>query len=227
MRKLVHLLRDLRAQTAAVAMTEFALAAPFLFGFSLYAIETTALTLAHMRINQIAIHVADNASRIGDVSMLEGRKIYESDLNDLLLGAHLQAGQDINLYEHGRVILSSLEVDPDFTGSRQWLHWQRCKGKKVYASTYGNEGDKGGSFTGMGPTANQVSAEPGGAVMFVEVAYEYQPLFSGALVKNPNIVAYSAFTVRADRDLTQIYQRDVSAPDSIQSCNKFDGVPAS
>ncbi|WJY18182.1 pilus assembly protein [Alteriqipengyuania flavescens] len=219
-----QMLRALRDDTSGIALTEMALVTPFLLGFSLFAIESTFLTIMHMRINQVAIHIADNASRIGDVSTLEDRKIYEADINDLLLGAHLQAGADVDLYEHGRVILSSLETKPD-TG-KQWLHWQRCKGKKVHASSYGKEGDTGGSFQGMGPKGNKVVAQPDDAVMFVEVVYEYQPLFSDMFVQNAEISAYSAFTVRADRDLTQIYQQDPSSPDALQVCSKYDAFAA-
>lgn len=225
--RLRSILRSLRGDTSGIAMTELALVSPFLLGFSLFAIESTYLTIVHMRVNQVAIHVADNASRIGDVSTLEDRKIYESDLNDLLLGAHLQAGAELDIYENGRIILSSLETDPNATNDVQWLHWQRCKGKKVHASSYGDEGDKGGAFKGMGPNGNQVTAERDDAVMFVEVAYDYQPLFSDMFVSNTEITAYSAFTVRSDRDLTQVYQQDTANPDEVQTCDKFDAFTIS
>ncbi len=224
MTRLQNFARKLRGNTAAVAMTEFALGAPILLTASLFGIESANLTLVHMRVNQTAIHVADHASRIGDISQLESRAIYEADINDLLLGAQIHFSNTGDLYKHGRVILSSLEVVPDSVNDQQYIHWQRCKGLKVYPSTYGNEGDglSGGSFKGMGPQNNRVKAQPGDAVMFVEVSYEYQPLFSDWFTADAEISAYSAFTVRADRDLTQIYQVDDMAPDEIQVCSKHD-----
>lgn len=222
--KIRHIARRLRRSTAAVAMTEFALATPILLTTSLFGIEAANLTLVHMRVSQTAIHVADHASRIGDISQLESRAVYEADINDLLMGAQIHFSGTGDLYKHGRVILSSLEVVPDSPNDQQYIHWQRCKGLKVYGSTYGNEGDglSGGSFKGMGPQAGRVKAQPDDAVMFVEVAYEYQPIFSDWFTPNTEISSYSAFTVRADRDLTQIYQVDDSSPDEVQTCNKHD-----
>lgn len=214
-KKLRAMLRD----RSGVAMTEFAMAAPFMIGIGLFGMETAYLTIVHMKVNQAAIHVADNASRIGDISSLDNRAIYEADINDLMIGVDLQVG-NMDIFEHGRVILSSLETDPA-NPARQWIHWQRCQGKLGWASTYGQEGDKGGSFQGMGPMGEKVKAQEGDAVMFVEIAYEYQPLFSDSLVGNSMIFAHSAFTVRADRDLTQIYQRDPAAPDAIGSCATY------
>ncbi|WP_390475855.1 TadE/TadG family type IV pilus assembly protein [Altererythrobacter sp. MTPC7] len=203
-------------------MTEFALAAPLLLGISLYGMETAYLTVVHMKVNQAAIHVADNASRIGDVSTLDNRAIYEADINDLLVGVDLQVG-NLDIFEHGRVIISSLETNPDNT-AQQWIHWQRCKGKLGWVSTYGQEGVKGGSFQGMGPMTQKVKALPGDAVMFVEIAYDFQPLFGATFVGEGRIHAYSSFTVRADRDLTQIYQRDTTSPDPVASCTTFDDL---
>lgn len=93
-------------------MTEFALAAPLLMAAGLYGAETTWLTIIHMRVNQTALKIADDASRIGEISALENRKIYESDINDLLYGAHLETGT-LEFFANGRVIISSLEVVPE------------------------------------------------------------------------------------------------------------------
>ena len=205
-------------------MTELALAAPFLLAASLYGIEVTWLTITHMRVNQVAVHVSDNASRIGDISTLEDRKIYESDINDLFLGAQYQLGDKLDLYGRGRIILSSLETVPDSASDQQYIHWQRCKGRRDWASSYGDEGDGYGNpgFQGMGTTGNKVQAEPGGAVMFVEIAYDYDPIFSAELIGTRTIKSYSAYTVRADRDLTQIYQKNDMSPDPISDCTAFD-----
>ncbi|MGB3165855.1 MAG: hypothetical protein WBA68_03670, partial [Alteraurantiacibacter sp.] len=133
------LLRLRRSETG-VAMTEFALVMPFLLGIGMLGLETANRALVQMQVSQLAVQVADNASRIGDTSILQHREIYEGDINDLLYGAHLQSTQALDLYEHGRVILSSLQV-VDGTDDRQYIAWQRCMGKKEHASTYGITGD--------------------------------------------------------------------------------------
>lgn len=213
------LLRRLAHSRSGVAMTEFALSMPLLLTAGLWGIEIAHLSIVNMRVSQVAMHIADNASRIGDTSTLEERRIYESDINDLLLGSNLQAGEALAFYEHGRTIISSLEV-VEGTDDQQYIHWQRCKGKKRWDSSYGEEGEE---LDGMGPQGYEVMANPGGAVIFVEVSYEYQPLVSARFVGDTNITATSAFTVRDSRDLSEIYQRDPGQPDEIADCRRYDG----
>ena len=228
MRMFRKLLKNLQCDRAAVAMTEFALAAPLMITIGIYGVETTNLAMTHMRISQVTMQIADNASRIGDTTTLQNRKIYEADINDLLYGADVHAGAATDLFEHGRVIVSSLERDPD-DSSRQYIAWQRCKGKNNINSSYGDEGD-GGTGTpaipGMGPPGNMVRAPTGGAVMFVEVVYEYQPMISGRLISERTISSIAAFIVRDDRDLTDIYQRDATNPDPVSDCATYDSFKA-
>lgn len=216
-------LSRLRGDASGVALTEFALSLPLLLAAGLGGIETGNLAITTLRVNQVAMQIADNASRIGDTSTLEDRKIYESDIDDLLLGSNLQAGKSIDLYSHGRVIVSSLEVVPD-TDEKQYIHWQRCKGVKAHPSSYGNEGDGlSGTLAGMGPPGEEVTAQHGEAVIFVEVSYDYQPLVSGFFGDGRVISSTSAYTVRDSRDLTQIYQRNPGSPDAVASCNLYTG----
>lgn len=204
--------------TSGVALMEFALSLPLLMTAGLWGIETANLAVTTMRVNQVAIQIADNGSRIGDTSSLENRRIYESDINDLLIGSNIQAGPTIDLYNHGRVIVSSLEVVPG-TDDQQYIHWQRCKGTKRHPSSYGYEGDGlGGALVGMGPPGEEVMAQRGEAVVFVEVSYDYQPLVAGFFGAGREITSNSAYTVRDSRDLTQVYQRDAIAPDPVSSC---------
>ncbi|RPF70339.1 TadE/TadG family type IV pilus assembly protein [Aurantiacibacter spongiae] len=221
----VRLMRD----RAAVAMTEFALTLPFLLGLGLMGMETANRALIQMQISQLAVHVADNASRIGDRSILEDTKIYERQINDLFYGAEIQAGSGLGLYEHGRVILSSLEVVPD-TEDQQYIHWQRCLGSKRHTSSYGEEGDglTGTDFPGMGPAGEEVLAFPREAVMFVEVVYDYQPIIGAPFTYDEDTVsAIASFTVRDARDLSRIYQRDPGDPDPVASCDTYGGSPYS
>lgn len=221
MRRLRRLLGRLSGNSSGVAMTEFALSLPFMMTAGLWGVELANYALINMRVSQIAMQLADNASRIGDTSNLDNRKIYEADINDLLLGASLQGGNRLEFFEHGRAIISSLEVHPDHDDDRQYIAWQRCMGKKNYDSSYGVEGDGAdGSLDGMGPEDEEVIAFEGEAVMFVEVAYDYQALISPTFVGEPEIKSISSFTVRSDRDLSQIYQRP-SASDPVARCDVY------
>lgn len=216
----VSLLRRLLRSRSGVAMTEFALGAPFLLTAGLWGTEIANYALVNMKVAQLAEHIADNASRVGDVSTLKNRRIFESDINDVIYGAQIQGGAGVNLYEHGRVFISSVEVDPG-SGS-QYIHWQRCRGAKHAPSSYGVEGTNLGP-DGIGPNGEEVFAQPDDAVIFVEISYTYQPMISDKFVGSREISSIASFTVRDDRDLSQIYQRDPSNPDPVQSCNLYKG----
>ena len=211
-------LARLAISVAGTAMTEFALSLPLLLTVGLYGAEMVNYTIVRMKVNEIATHLADNASRIGDTSTLQNRKIFESDVNDLFFGSNIQATRTLNFYEHGRAIISSLEIKP--SNGKQFIHWQRCKGKKVFASSYGDEND---NVTGMGPAGEQVTAFPDEGVIFVEVAYDYQPLVSARFVGTPVMHSYAAFVVRDKRDYTKIHQRKPLSPDTVSVCSAHDG----
>lgn len=238
MKRLSALLVHLRANTSGAAMVEFAVALPLLLTAGLYGAETANLALTHMKVSQVAAHIADNASRIGDTSTIVDRKIFESDINDLIAGSNIQAGRSLNFYEHGRAIVSSLEVfDQSQTckgggggcphgasqNGRQFIHWQRCKGKRVATSAYGNQHDI--VVNGMGPAGQEVTAEPGGSVIYVEVFYTYQPLISNRFFGTTTIRAESSFIQRNNVDLTGLKQKKPMAPDNVSACNVYSGLP--
>lgn len=225
-RRLSILLGKLRKSIAGVAATEFAIALPFLLGAGLMGLDLANRAIVQMQISQLAMHIADNASRIGDTATLQDRKIYEADLNDLFRGAAIQGGNRIDLFEHGRVIVSSLEVVPG-TEDQQYIHWQRCLGAKNYVSSYGDEGDGlGGGLPGMGPPGEEVWAFADEAVIFVEIAYDYQSLVGTTFGLAGVVHATASFTVRDDRDLSQIYHRDPGNPDAVARCNVYGGTEA-
>ncbi len=118
-------------------------------------------------------------------------------------GANIQGGGRLGLFEHGRVILSSLEVVPD-TDDQQYIHWQRCKGKKEAESSYGEQGDglTGSGLPGMGPAGEEVIAFKDEAVMFVEIQYDYQPLIGDFIPHRETLSATASFNVRDSRDLS-------------------------
>lgn len=215
-------IRGLMRCASGVAAVEFALAAPLFLGAGLWGAELANQAIVQMEISQVAVQIADNASRIGDVSVLENKKVYESDIDDILRGANLQAGTRLDLFEHGRVILSSLETVPG-SDTDQYIHWQRCKGAKNYGSSYGVAGDgSGGGMAGMGPEGEEIAAPPSDAVMFVEIAYDYQPLVGSGFTRARTLYATAAFNVRDSRDLTGIFQRDPANPDWVADCATYD-----
>lgn len=216
-------LRALLLNRSGVAMTEFALGAPLVLMAGLWGTETANYSLTTMKIGQLAVHVADNASRVGDLSSLQNRKVYEADINDVLYGAQLQAG-GLALFRDGRVIISSLQVRPGSGGSAgsQYIHWQRCRGAMPVSSRYGTQGQT--LLRGMGPTGEEVTAEPDDAVIFVEIRYVYQPIISNRFIGNEEIAAVASFNVRDDRDLSQLYQRDPGRPEPVQGCALYNGT---
>ena len=197
-----------------VAAVEFALIAPVLMTSLVYGGEMAWYMMVNLRVSQVTLQVADNASRIGDTSTLTNRKIYEGDIHDVMNGANLDGGNTLNLLTNGRVIVSSLEVN---SAGKQYIHWQRCKGAKNVASNHGVQGDL--KPTGIGPAGQEVTAPVGDGVIFVEVIYDYKPLISGALISNKTIRSTAAFNVRDSRDLTQIYQTNPAG--TVASCATF------
>lgn len=198
---MMRLLRGpLARDRRGVAAVEFALAAPLVLTLFLYGSEIAHFTIAKMRVSQAALHIADNASRIGTKQLLSNPRISETQINDLLTGAGLQAGS-LGLFEHGRVIVSSVEpmANPNTT-NRFRIRWQRCKGTKVWPSSYGAQGAT--NLEGVGVTGRQVTAPDGGGVIYVEVAYDYQPLVSAKFAPTRTIREVAAMTVRDDRDYT-------------------------
>lgn len=214
-----NLARRLRRDRSGVAMIEFAVGAPFLLLAGLWGAEEANYALVNMRISQLAEHIADNASRVGDTSTLQNRRIYESDINEVIYGAQVQGGKGLDLYENGRVIISSVQVNP---AGNQYIHWQRCRGVKKINSDYGSEGADLGS-DGIGPKGEEVLAMPDDALIFVELNYTYKPLISEKFLGSLDIHSIASFTVRDDRDITQIYQRDAASPDPVQTCGQFKG----
>lgn len=220
-RQLRRLLRD----TSGVAMLEFAWTMPVVLAIGCYGIEVANLAMLNLRISQIALNLADNASRVGVYNTLSTQQLREVDINDVLQAVRLQ-GNNIELSTRGRITLSSLEkvqrTYADGTSDAtltQRIHWQRCMGQKSgagydssYGSTpitagtdtaYGNRGTV--APTGMGDATRMVTAADDSAVMFVEVNYLTKPLFGTMLVSPTRLHYVASFIVRDRRDFQQIY----------------------
>lgn len=206
----VRRLASLRRDTRGLAYIEFAYMLPILMTLGLGGIELANMAIAHTKISQVALSLADNASRAKQEVATGLPRMRETDVNQVMRGSMLQGGS-LDIPDHGRLILTSLERNAN---GGQWLHWQRCVGTKPYASSYGKQGDgkTGTAIKGIGPAGRQVAAEDGYAIMFVEVAYDYQPIIFGKMFGPQVIKKTAAMYVRDDRDLSQIYNPSPAAP---------------
>lgn len=191
----VRLARDIRA----VIMIEVAFCVPFLVLIGFGGIEYANLILSQTRVNQIATSAADNASRIAFGSNLSLPRVREVDINEVFSGV-VEQSKGMDFKKNGRVILSSLEQNPD---GGQWIHWQRCYGDLSVVSSYGVQGTgkTGNSFAGMGKAGQKVTASAGTAIMFVEVVYDFKPLLWGKWFRSVRISESRAFNIREGRDL--------------------------
>lgn len=218
--------RRLGRDTSGVAMLEFAFGLPVLLVMSLTGAELTNYIITRMRISQIALQLADNSARMGSGSQLESKKVYESDINDLLTGANFQSGE-LKLFANGRVIISSVEPH-ETTAGKYRIRWQRCMGNKTaWKSSHGTPVTKT-SEDGIGPPTRQVKAPPEGVAMFVEVRYTYQPLIKTSLSPTSEINEVASMMVRDARD-TSDDTRFANDPDALHPNGVYKGtgvVPA-
>jgi Flp pilus assembly protein TadG len=191
-----------------VALVEFALVLPLFLLIALTGIEYANLAMSHLRVNQIAHLVADNAGRVSG-------RIDESDINEIFTGA-TTVGASLSFAANGRIVLSSLQ-DNGLTGSNhgQMINWQRCTGSLAVNPAYGrqNAGRTNGSLQAMGQTGRQITALPGTAVMFVEVSYTYQPLITSSILGARTITYETAFNVRerTENNITNVQNLTVNS----------------
>ncbi len=176
-----------------MALIEFAFSLPVFVLLLLGGLEVSNLALAHLRVNQIAMTVADNAGRVRT-------GIDESHIYEVFAGADL-VGRPIEFGDNGRIVLSSLEPNGQSGGNAgQMINWQRCHGSLNVAPRYGvqNTGRTDSSLAeGMGPDGNRIVSADSTAVMFVEVTYIYRPVMFNGLGTGPREIRYeSAFNVR-------------------------------
>ena len=192
-----RLLARLRRDASGVALVEFAMAAPVLLFLTLGGLELVNYGLDQLKVNQIAMTVADNAGRVTT-------GIDEANIYEVMAGANV-IGDSMDFEKHGRIVLSSLQ-DNEQKGSDhgQMINWQRCWGDLAVDPAYGTEGTGRTDSSlpdGMGPDGNKIAAIDGTAVMFVEVSYDYQPLISDKILPvSGTIRRESAFNVRGRQD---------------------------
>lgn len=195
--------RPVLADRRGVQLIELGIVLPILTTLSLAGAELTNYATTRMRVSQAALHLADNAARMGSGTLLTAKTVSETDINDVLTGAGMQGG-NLDLYNRGRVIISDLEpvANPN-TANKFKIVWQRCRGTKTtHASGFGVEGAT--NLAGIG-RKEKFTAQDNNATMFVEVYYEYKPLIRTSMSPSTTMVEIAAMSVRDRRDLTQIY----------------------
>lgn len=203
-RSLKHFANRFKADESGISLVEFALVLPILLTLGLYGTEIARMANTKMKVSQIALSLADNASRLGQTDNSGVTPtITENDVAAVLSGA-LRQGQSIDMEGSSRIILSSLEFD-DPSG-KQYIAWQRCIGDLDRDSRYGDDEDENGLvgdvITGMGNGATEITAQSNTAVMFVEIHYEYESLWDQPYGSGDGaFYQEAAFLIRDDRNL--------------------------
>ena len=196
-------LRSLGTGQDAVSTIEFALVVPLFMILGMYGAEIAWLNAASMEASQVALALADNASRLGQTDNSGVTPtITTGDVESVLKGA-LEEGSNIELGDNGRVILSSLEVHP-VTG-KQYLHWQQCMGNGRQNSVFGRPDLTGSALSpvasGVSLGDRRITSPNRSAVMVAEVWYEYHGLFGTMFVKPITIHEQAAVIARDDRNV--------------------------
>jgi hypothetical protein len=212
---------------------EFAVSLPFFMGLSVAGVETANYAAVVMQLNQITIHTADSAARMGEGTQLATKRITETHINDVFAGAIREGdsllldGQhaftatngNVSLRGNTRMWLSSVEpVDPFVSATPKYrIRWQRCMGTSNFFSPSFGTPATATNVDGIGPTGRQITAPSNGSTMFVETKYWFKPIVIGTMTRlvEREISMYAAMVVRENRDNTQIYNTE-AAP--VASC---------
>lgn len=196
-----HWLRKVLCDAAAISTTEFAMVLPVFMTLGMYGTEVSWMTIAEMQASQVAISLADNASRLGQTDNSGVTPtISDEAVQNILTGALLE-GQTMNMEREGRVILSSLETHP--TNGKQYIHWQECQGELKKSSKHGKPDATGTTLaaaSGLNIGGAKITAPAGTSVMVAEVWYEYHGLFGTLFVRPFTIYQEATIMVRDDRN---------------------------
>lgn len=211
-----------------LALIETAFALPLLIMVGVGGIELSNFAITHMRLSQIALNLADNASRVGVRSALAIQQLREADINDVFAGADMQA-DGLKIGEKGRMTIYSIQMNED---GGQYIAWKRCFGMKSGAGWDGsfgevNTGRTGTAYTGFGPAGAQVAAPNAQTpTILVEFNYEYRPLINFGIVSAVRKVSYvGSYIVRDRRDVAALITNPSPAVTQM-TCNRYqDEVP--
>lgn len=242
------LFRPLAQDASGLAMIEFAFAAPLLLVLGLGGIEAANYAVASLRVSQIAMTVADNAGRVrtaldeNDINdIMSGGKMIGSGINFAANGRIILSDLEQRTTTTGSGgVGTKTTANPN--GYRQFIRWQRCAGDLEIQSAYGKpltaagaavtnlddttNADHGAVETAsaldyMGAATNPISAATGTAVMFVEVAYTYQPVTTFGVFTGKVIRMNQAFNVR-ERIAQSISNLSKLSGNKRSDCRLFD-----
>lgn len=186
--------RRLLGDRRGLALTEFALALPFLTTAVFVGLETAWLVIQQQTVGRITSQTADNVARIRD-------SIDETDLYETMAAARLNAGS-IGAMGRSRIIISSVQLNA--AGNGQWIRWQRCFGSLAgMTSVYGTEGkgQTNASMPAITSNGRTIQATAGMAIILVEMRHTYQPLISDSLFGPKVLKTETAYVVRQRTDL--------------------------
>ena len=201
-------------------MVELSISLPFFLGLTIGGVEIANYASIIMQLDQISLHTADAAARIGTRTGYGDRTISEALIKDVFAGP-MREGARIDLggthpfvnprtgvlatRGNGLIILSSFEEVGNFSAARPRyrIRWQRCAGDSTnYRSNYGTPATLRNAL-GIGPQNRQVTPPLDGAIMFVEVQYYFRPLIVNGFTRltDHTIRQVASMVVREKRDL--------------------------
>lgn len=184
LKSLTRAMMSLWGNCSAVAFVEFAYTFPVMVMLFVGGTELANLAIINTRMSQISSQIADNVARVRN-------RIDEADINEILLGAKLASGST-DLLKNGRVIITSFEDDDGKASTtKQKIVWQRCKGIKTFSSAIGSDTD-----TGIGTATRKISVGPGDSAVYVELIYQYSPIFTSSIFGTQTVQYSSSFPVR-------------------------------
>ena len=96
------MLRKLQHSDSAIAMTEFAFVLPVLLTLGLYGAEIARMAVTRTQISQIALSIADNASRLGQTDNSGVTPTITEDDVDAILDGAMRQGSTIGFYKRVR-----------------------------------------------------------------------------------------------------------------------------
>ena len=166
----------------------------------MFGLETANLTLTSLRVSQAALNLSDNASRMGQaIANSTSRTVYESDVNQMLTGLGLQAG-DIEILERGRVILSSwsatVMVASGSTGSG-------ARGRPIISPTMvpKTPGQPALPLLEWAKPGMRSRHQTEPQSCLSKIIYEHEPLFGDLFYQNKIIRHEAVFNIRDNRNL--------------------------
>lgn len=215
-----YFLRALRNDQSGLAAVEFAVSLPFFMGLTVASLETANYANLMMQLNQITIHTADSAARMGDGNQLAIKTIKEVHVNDVFQGMYREgesleldgnhaftSGGSVTIRGNAMVYLSSIERVADATWNatapRYRMRWQRCAGLGTFMTpTYGKPSTVT-SVTAFGPAGRQIVPPDDGAVQFTELHYWFKPVVVNGFARftDHKISLYASMVVRDQRNM--------------------------